>query len=166
MSALRSFWTQTTTAFRNCQLFFAVFTIGFTDAAIAYAALPGVVAAQFAHWDNLLGGAGGYPEPQCRIWIALAAANVATLAMMCYLLLRDLQRYAALQLPLLFMKSASAMLFVCWFLAVPDARSLLVAALGDFATAWGIWYFPRRALAELAATPTGGVTLLPARRPI
>ena len=161
MSVPRSFWTQSTTAFRNCQLFFAFFTIGFTIAAVAYAALPGVVAAQFAHWDFLLGGgAGGYPEPQCRIWIALAAGNVATLALMCYLLLRDLQRHAALQLPLLFMKSASATLFVCWFLAMPNARSLLVAALGDFATAWGIWYFPRRALAELAATPTSAVSLL------
>lgn len=161
MSPTRSFWSQSTTAFRNSQLFFAFFTIGFTVAALAYAALPGVVAAQFAHWDQLLGGsAAGYPEPQCRIWIALAAANVATLALMCYLLLRDVQRHAALQLPLLFMKSASATLFVCWFLAMPGARSLLVAALGDFATAWGIWYFPRRALAELAATPAEAVSLL------
>jgi hypothetical protein len=162
MSNLTKFWRQPTKAYRNSQLFFAAFTIGFGVAAILYGALPGYIAAQFAHWDALLGGSGaGYPEPQCRIWIALAAGNVATLSLMSYLLMRDVQRYAVLKIPLLFMKSTSAALFVLWWVAMPGARSLLVAALGDFATAWGIWYFPRQALAEISARgKSGTVTLL------
>jgi hypothetical protein len=62
--------------------------------------------------------------------------------------------------PLLMMKSVSAAMFVYWWFHFPESRSLPLAALGDFATAWGIWYFPRKALAELEAQGTQAVTLL------
>ena len=139
-----------TKSLRNHRLFFGAFAIAFAVAATLYAFIPATITAQFAQMDVRLGGAaGGYPEPQNRVWTSLAAANVATLSLMCFLLVKDLRRYGAVRLPLLFMKTASALLFTIWWLAMPGARSLLVAALGDYATAVGIWYFSRRALAEL-----------------
>jgi hypothetical protein len=135
---------------RNHQLFFGAFTAIFGGASLLYAFFPATIAAQFAQMDAQLGGSGaGYPEPQCRIWIALAAANVATLSLMCFMLVKDLRRFAAVRWPLLFMKCVSALLFVTGWLALPGSRSLLAAALGDFATGWGIWHFSQRAIAKL-----------------
>jgi hypothetical protein len=145
-----SFWNQPSTSHRNAQLLFAALTLTFGVASIVYAAFPTWVTSQFALMDALLGGdPAGYPEPQNRVWTSLAAANVATLCLMSYHLLRDLPRHRAMHLPLLFMKTASALLFLAWFTASPGARSLLVAFVSDFFTGVAIWWLPRRALAEL-----------------
>lgn len=161
MSTLRKFWKQPTTAYRNSQIFFAVFTVGFGIASINYGFMPGLSMEFFTQLDHLLGSTNaGYPEPQNRIWISLAAGNVATLSLMSFLLMRDLRKNIAVLAPLLLMKSVSAALFVYWWFHFPESRSLPLAALGDFATAWGIWYFPRKALAELEARGSDAVTLL------
>jgi hypothetical protein len=150
MNALQKFWTQPSAAHRNHQLLFGVLTIAFGCTAIFYAAAPEAAASNFARWDTMFGGvATGYPEPQCRIWTSLAAANVATLAWMSFLLVRDLRANRAIVGPLLVMKCASAGLFLSWWLAVPSARSLLVSAVADFVTAGLIWMVVRRALAAL-----------------
>ncbi len=142
---LREFWNQPNRARRNARLLFGGLTIGFGVAAAIYAAVPGIVVQQFALWDRLLGGGADYPETQNRVWIALAAANVATLSLMSWLLWRDMDANRAVHLPLLFMKTTSAALFVLWWLATPGSRSLLVAAVSDFATGAAIWYFPTQA---------------------
>jgi hypothetical protein len=131
------------------RLFFAAFTVVFAVASIIYALFPDYVTSQFAQMDVRLGGSVvPYSELQCRVWTALAAANVATLSLMCALLTRDLRKFSALRWPLLFMKGSSALLFTLWWLAMPPARSLLVAAAGDWATALGIWYFAERGLRQ------------------
>jgi hypothetical protein len=128
-------------------LFFGAFTLVFGFASLIYAVLPEVITGQFAQMDRQLGGGGvDYAGPQCRVWISLAAANVATLSLMCAMLVKDLRQFAAVRWPLLFMKGMSALLFTVWWVAMPGARSLLVAAAGDFATAFGIWYFAQRGL--------------------
>ena len=133
---------------RAHQLFFGAFTAIFGVASLVYAVAPEAITGQFAQMDRMLGGGGvDYTGVQCRVWIALAAANVATLSLMCGLLTRDLRAHASIRWPLLFMKGLSALLFTLWWVAMPGARSLLVAAGGDFATAWGIWHFARRGLA-------------------
>jgi len=130
---------------KQARFLFAALAIGFGVAALGYAVQPDAVVAQFAQWDRWLGGAGVYPATQNRVWVSLAAANVATLSLMSWLLWRDLRRNQAVHLPLLFMKCVSAALFVGWWLATPGSRSLLIAAAGDFATGFAIWYFPTRA---------------------
>ena len=152
--AFRDFWNQPSRACRNAQLLFAALTVGFGVASILYAAFPTQIGDGFAQMDRLLGGTGApYPEPQNRIWTSLAAANVATLSLLSFQLLRDLRKYRALHLPLLFMKTTSALLFLAWFAAFPQATSLLIAFAGDFATGLTIWWLPKRAFAELDADP-------------
>jgi hypothetical protein len=136
---------------RYARWLFGALTVGFGVASVVYATVPGMVVQQFALWDRLLGGGAEYPETQNRIWISLAAANVATLSLMSWLLWQDMWKNRAIHLPLLFMKTTSATLFVLWWLATPGARSLLVAAVGDFATGAAIWYFPTRAFRSLDA---------------
>jgi hypothetical protein len=149
MSAFDTFWQQPNKAVRNARILFGILTLGFGIAAITYGLLPGTVVSQFQLWDRLLGGTTEYPELQNRIWISLAAANVATLSLMSYLLFTDMVKHQSVHLPLLFMKCTSAALFVYWFALTPAARSLLVAATSDFATGWAVWYFPKQAYASL-----------------
>ena len=131
------------------KVFFGAFTVVFAFASLVYAFFPDYVTAQFAQMDVQLGGGGvAYSELQCRVWTVLAAANVATLSLMCAFLTRDLHKFSSLRWPLLFMKGMSALGFTLWWLAMPPARSLLVAAAGDWATALGIWYFAERGLRE------------------
>jgi hypothetical protein len=152
--APRDFWNQPSRACRNAQLLYAALAVGFGVASVLYAAFPSQIGARFAEMDLLLGGSGApYPEPQNRIWTSLAAANVATLALLSFQLLRDMRKNRALHLPLLFMKTTSALLFLAWFAAFPTAPSLLVAFAGDFATGLVIWWLPQRAFAELDADP-------------
>ena len=126
------------------KIFFGAFTLVFAVASLIYAVAPDVITTQFAQMDITLGGGGvSYSGPQCRVWTSLAAANVATLSLMCAMLYRDLRRFAAVRWPLLLMKGLSALLFTVWWIAWPGARSLGVAAAGDYATAVGIWYFSR-----------------------
>lgn len=162
MSSFQQFWQQPTKAYRNSQIFFAIFTVGFAIAALNYGLMPAQSAEFFVLLDKLMGSPNtSYPEPQNRIWIALSAGNVITLSLMSYLLMRDLKKNIAVHLPLLTMKSGSALLFVYWWFHFPESRSLLFAAAGDFATAWGVWYFPRKALQELNAQGEArAVTLL------
>jgi len=133
------------------RIFFGAFTLVFAVASIVYAVAPDLITAQFTRMDVTLGGGGvDYTGTQCRVWTSLAAANVVTLSLMCGMLVKNFERYAAVRWPLLFMKGMSALLFTAWWLAMPGARSLLVAAAGDFATAWGIWYFANRGLVDVA----------------
>jgi hypothetical protein len=132
------------------RLFFGAFTVVFAVVALIYAFYPDYVTSQFAQMDVQLGGGGvDYSGLQCRLWTALAAANVATLSLMCAFLTRDLGKFSVVRWPLLFMKAQSALLFTLWWLEIPPARSLLVAAAGDWATAAGIWYFAERGLRQL-----------------
>lgn len=152
-----AFWHQPSKSHRNAQLLFAALTVTFGVASVVYAAFPTWVSGQFAMMDRLLGGdVGGYPEPQNRVWTSLAAANVATLCLMSWHLLRDFRRHRAMHLPLLFMKTTSALLFLAWFAAFPGARSLLVAFVSDFFTGVAIWWLPRQAMAEFD-TPAAAV---------
>jgi hypothetical protein len=154
---LRRFLAQPTRAYRNASLFFGALTVGFGVAGPIYAFAPGVATAAFAEWDRALGGGvGGYPEVQNRVWISLAAANVLTLSLMSFLLAKNLRANQVVRWPLLFMKSASALLFVVWWVATPGARSLLVAAAGDLATGAAIAYFPWAALRELGEKGEAG----------
>lgn len=160
------FWKQPATGYRNAQLLFAVLAVGFAVASFLYAALPTMIVGQFAQMDVLLGGASaGYPEPQCRIWTSLAAANVATLSVMSFFLLRDLRRNRAMHLPLLFMKTTSALLFLAWFIAFPQARSLVVAFAGDLVTGLAIWWLPRQAFADLERRPADQLVSMLAAAP-
>ena len=149
-----AFWRQPAVGYRNAQLLFAALTVTFGVASVLYAALPTQLVAQFAQMDVVLGGGGfSYPEPQCRIWTSLAAANVATLSVLSFGLLKDLKRNRPMHLPLLFMKTTSAQLFLAWFFAFPQARSLLGSFVLDALTGLAIWWLPRRALAELDRQP-------------
>jgi hypothetical protein len=145
-----TFWKQPATGYRNSQLLFGVLTLGFGIASIVYAAFPTYTVGQFAQMDAMFGGGGfAYPEPQCRIWTALAAANVATLSLMSWGLLSNLRKNRALHLPLLFMKTVSALLFLGWFFVFPQARSLAISFVVDLFTGLLIWWLPRKAFAEL-----------------
>jgi hypothetical protein len=155
MSTLQDFWNQPNKDLRNARLLFAVLTIGFAVAAVLYAIAPGFMVAQFHDWDRLLGGSGvEYPEMQNRVWVSLAVANVATLSLMSWLLWTDLLKNRAVHLPLFFMKTTSAALFTLYWFARTDARSLLVAAAGDFVTGALVWYLPMRAFRSLEQRST------------
>lgn len=154
MPRLHDFWTQPCRAFRNAQLLHLGLAVAFVGSGFGYCFLPESCAEFFGWMDRMLGGATApTPEPQNRIWTSLAGANVATLSLMSFAMLADLRKNRAMHLPLLFMKSWSAALFLYWFLFHTDRPSLLVAFVSDAATAVVIHLVAGAALRELDTRP-------------
>lgn len=153
MGALRAFWRQPSSAYRNFQIAFAILTLNFFLPAISYVVAPEIAQESFSDIGRVLGGgAYGFPEAQSRVWRYLGAANVMTLALMCFLMMRDLRRYYVLLWPLCFLKGYNAALFVAgWFSTGYPA--FLAVGLFDFATVAAFVHFSRAAWRRMIARP-------------
>jgi len=96
--------------------------------------------------ERVVGGAlYNFPEASSRVWRYLGAANVMTLALMCFLMQWDLRKYRVLLFPLFFLKSYNATLFLFGYIAAPQYPAFLAVALFDYATSFAFWFFSTRA---------------------
>jgi hypothetical protein len=163
----RQFWWQPCRRYRNFQLVFALLSANFIFPAVTYTVAPEVAVDQFLTVNRLLGGAPYlFPEAASRVWRYLGAANVMTLGLMCLLLQLDLRRFRAVLVPLTFMKAYAALLWWAGWLAAPQYRFFLAAAVLDTITSAAFLYFgggAARAIAghsdaELVPRPLGGST--------
>lgn len=146
---LRDFLRQPARRYRDFQLVFTALTLNFALPAVSYVVAPEVAAEQISRINELLGG-GPYtaPESASRVWRYLGAANVMTLALMCFLLQLDLRRYFVVLLPLTFLKAYNATLFLVGGL-VTGAPALVAIAIFDYLTSAAFVFFSRRAHAEI-----------------
>ncbi len=133
-------------AFRIVYIFLA---LNFAIPTLFYAFTPALAMATLGQINHLLGG-GDLPPEQSVFWWVLGVANVGTLAFCCFLLLWDLRRWQAVLMPLLFLKGFDALNWAAAFL-LHRHPVYGGAALLDFATVTALWWFPTRALRELAA---------------
>lgn len=146
MSWLARFWQQPCKPYRNFQIAFTLITLNFFLPAISYAVAPEIAAAEFQRINQILGGAlYNFPEASSRVWRYLGAANVMTLALMCFLMQWDLRKYRILLFPLFFLKSYNATLFLFGYIAAPQYPAFLAVALFDYATSFAFWFFSTRA---------------------
>ena len=144
MKFLVRFFRQPTKKYRNFQLVFTILTLNFAIPTLAYIFAPHLAVEQFLAINDALGGAAyEYAEAELtsRLWRYLGAANVATLALMCLLLQLNLRRYFAVLLPLTFMKSLAATLWLAGFVAHPEYPVFLAAALLDYGSSAAFVYF-------------------------
>ncbi|MCB9640490.1 MAG: hypothetical protein H6728_06215 [Myxococcales bacterium] len=146
MSWFKRFWQQPSKPYRNFQLMFTLLTLNFFIPAISYALAPEIVASEFQRINQTLGGAlYNFPEASSRVWRYLGAANVMTLALMCFLMQWDLRKYRVVLFPLFFLKSYNATLYLFGYFAAPQYPAFLAVALFDYATSWAFWFFSTRA---------------------
>jgi hypothetical protein len=157
------FFRQPCGPYRTFQLVFTVLTLNFALPTLSYIFFPEAAHEQFVQLDAWLGGAPyEFPEYRSRFWRYLGAANVATLALMCAMLQWDLRRNYRVLVPLTFMKSLAATLWLAGFVATPEHPVFAAAALLDYGTSAAFVFFARRARRVLDDYP--GATLVPRPR--
>lgn len=145
-----SFLKQESSAYRNFQIVFTILTLNFAIPTISYIFMPELTHDQFLQLNAALGGS-PYPidEAASRFWRYLGAANVATLAFMCFLLQWNLRAFLPVLLPLTFMKMVAATLWLAGWTANPEWRAFLAAAILDYATSAAFMYFALRAHSDI-----------------
>ena len=94
-----------------------------------------------------------FAEAGSRFWRYLGAANVATLAFMCFLLQWDLRRNFPILVPLAFMKLLAATLWLAGFIHTPQVPAFLAAALLDYVSSAAMVYFAVRAHRDIRDFP-------------
>jgi hypothetical protein len=163
MSFFGRFFRQPAGHYRNFQIVFLILTLNFAIPTLSYVFAPEVAVAQFSSINDLLGGvayAWAEAEVDSRLWRYLGAANVATLALMCFLLQLNLRRFYAVLVPLTFMKALAATLWLAGFIAHPGYRIFLAAAILDFVTSAAFVIFARTARRQIEGMDDG--VLVPA----
>ncbi len=151
MDAFSRFWRQPSKPYRAFQMVFAVLTLNFVLPALTYTFAPQAAIDQFLQVNALLGGSPyAFPEAASRVWRYLGAANVMTLGLMCALLQVNLRRFYPVLVPLTFMKSYAAALWWAGWIAAPEFRFFLGAAVLDTVTSAAFVFFARRAHADIA----------------
>lgn len=145
-----SFFTQPSKAYRNFQIVFTILTLNFAIPTISYIFFPEMAHEQFLQMNAMLGGE-AYPvdEAQSHFWRYLGAANVATLAFMCFLLQYNLRAFKPVLIPLTFMKSLAATLWLVGWIQHPEWRAFLGAAVLDYVTSAAFVYFALRAHSDI-----------------
>lgn len=154
MSGIGAFLGQKNRAYRDFQIVFTVLTLNFALPAMSYVVAPQMATRTISQVGEMLGG-GPYtfPEEGSRLWRFLGAANVMTLALMCFLLQWNLRRYYATLLPLTFLKAYNASLFLADYLVGSHYPAFLAVAILDFVTSAAFVFFARRAHRAIADVP-------------
>lgn len=148
------FWRQPCRRYRDFQIAYTVLTLNFALPALVYTFAPEQAMAQFLDINRLLGGADYlFPEADSRVWRYLAAANVMTLGFMCLLLQLDLRRYFPVLVPLTFMKAYAATCWLAGWIASPEYRFFLAAAVLDYVTSAAFVFFAVRARRAIDGAP-------------
>jgi hypothetical protein len=153
---MSAFLHQRARAYRNFQLVFTLLSLNFLLPATVYILAPHQALHQLDQVNQLLGG-GPYShvEADSHLWRYLGAANVMTLGFMCVLLQVNLRRFFPVLVPLTFMKSLAATLWLAGFFAEPSTPVFLAAAVLDYVTSGAFVFFSVRAHREIASIPDG-----------
>ncbi|MBI4349762.1 MAG: hypothetical protein HY553_23195 [Elusimicrobia bacterium] len=138
-------------AVRRFRAAYLLIMLNFLLPALGYILAPSLAIREFERVGMLLGG-GPYAlaaGETGHVWRVLGATNVLTLAFMCGLLLWDLRRFYPVLVPLLFLKTSTAVLYLGVFLAVERYPAFLAVFALDAATAAAMAYFAIAARAAL-----------------
>jgi hypothetical protein len=149
-----NFWNQPNKPYRNFQIVFTILTLNFAIPTLSYIFAPLIAHEQFVELNTILGGElYVFPEFDSLFWRYLGAANVATLALMCFLLQWDLRKYFPVLVPLTFMKSLAATLWLSGYVQHPEWPGFLAAALLDYVSSAAFVFFATRAYRALEHHP-------------
>jgi len=134
MEAIRRFWRQPSTHYRNFQIAFAILALHFLIPAAVYLGAPSAAVEQFSALNRWLGGeAYRMPEVGADLFRYLAVAYVAALGTICIWMQRDLRARSTALVPLVLLKGFAALLWAGGYLAGPGAPAMGAAAILDLA---------------------------------
>lgn len=158
MSIATRFWSQSCREYRDFQVVFALLTLNFVIPAVSYALRPEIAAGQFVAINHILGGIDYlFPEAGSRVWRYLAAANVMTLGLMCFLMQYDLRKYRVVLVPLCFLKAYNATLFLAGWYTSTGLPALLAIAIFDYVTSAAFAFFSLRAFRAIQTVGDGNL---------
>ena len=148
------FLNQPSAKYRDFQVVYAILTLNFALPSIGYIFFPEATHEQFVALNAMLGGAPyTFAEAQSSFWRFLGAANVATLAFMCAMLQWNLRRNFVVLVPLTFMKTLAATLWLAGFIDAPHYPAFLAAAVLDYVTSAMFVFFAIRARRDIDDLP-------------
>lgn len=157
---LLRFWRQPNRAYRNMELVLAALTLNFVIPSMSYFFAPELAVAQFRALGSLLGGV-EYPfSEQSHLWRVLAAGNVFTLGAMCFMLLLNVKRFAAIMPAFVILKAYTALGYLYVFLFELRYRLFFAVFLFDALAVFLVLFFGRRALRAIEAGGAEGEALL------
>lgn len=153
MSRLAAAWRDAPRDVRRFQLVFTLLTLNFLIPSIGYVLAPDAAIDSFRRIGAWFGADAYAVAEQSIVWRTLGATNVATLGVMCLLLQVDVRRFYPVLFPLLFMKGATALLFLLqWAFVLPYPGFLAVALWDGFAVFLMAWFAPRARAALAGAS--------------
>lgn len=147
------FFAQPCAPYRDFQIVMTAITLNFAIPSLTYAIAPQIASGSLSMIADLLGGP-PFPaaiEDASLLWRMLAASNVMTLALMCFLLQYSLRRYIAVLVPLVFLKLTSATMFLVVTLTAGQREFATITLLDGGTAALFTWLTLRahRAIAEV-----------------
>lgn len=148
---LSKFFGQENKSYRNFQIVYTFLTLNFLIPSLSYAFTPTIAVQNFIKIGKILGVSTyiftasefGY------IWRCLAVSNVFTLAFMCFMLQLNVRKYFLVLIPLLVLKSTSALGYLIIFLLKVHHPAFLVVFLYDGISALAMFYFVKTAYISL-----------------
>lgn len=168
MHAIRRFWSQPSTHYRNFQLVYALLFLNFAIPTLLYVFAPGRAMEGFSQLNVLLGGGALETPVGWSFWRVLGAANVAALAFMCLWVMLNLRERLTVVVPLIFLKgTAAALWLVAYFQSssvVPSGAPVMLAAgIFDVLTCGAFAVFALVAYADIQDKPEAALVPRPVR---
>lgn len=131
MGFISRFLSQPNTDYRNFQLVYGFLAVHFIVPGLGYLIHPDAAVAGFTRLGSLMGGE-YYPLYEVSyLWRILAGTNVLCLGFMCVMLQLDVKRHWPVLYPLVFMKGATALIFLLVYLFSLRYPAFLAITLWD-----------------------------------
>ena len=149
-----AFFNQPSKPYRDMQIVFALLTLNFIIPSLGYFFAPKLALEQFLEIGRVV-GAGDYGiSEQSNLWRVLAAGNVFTLGILTFWMGRNIRTWPTLGPAFFVLKGFSSLGYLYVYFVVQHYFTWVIVFFWDGLAGWAVWWFGRRALRDIGATPS------------
>lgn len=144
MELVRRFLSQSNKEYRDFQLVYGLLGAHFFVAGLWYLLFPDSAVEGFVRLGTIVGSE-IYPlYERSYMWRILAATNVLTLGFLCAFIQADVRRHWPAVYPLLFMKGATAVSYLCVYVFILHYPAFLMVASWDTLNCAAFLYYGQK----------------------